>query len=80
MAHLIQPFINAGGSPSAQEMYQSTRHSFDFIHNAFLPFGYPKRAFNNLHLRDHLTSMVCRCVEVERVHSRLPIFLEIWTD
>ena len=26
MAHLIRPFINAGGFPSVQEMYRSTRH------------------------------------------------------
>ena len=52
MAHLIQPFINAGGSPSAQEMYWSTRHSFDFTLDAFSPFGYPKRSFNDFYLRD----------------------------
>ena len=52
-------FINVGVSLSAQETYRSTRHSSEFIHNAFLPFGYPKRAFNDLHLRDHLISMVC---------------------
>ena len=34
------------------------RHSSEFIHNAFIPFGYPKRAFNNFPLRDHLNSMV----------------------
>ena len=59
MAHLIQPFINAGGSPSAQEMYRSTRHSFEFIPDAFSPFGYPKRAFNDFYLRDYLNSTVC---------------------
>ena len=37
MAHLIRPFINAGGSPSAQEMYRSTRHYFDFTPDAFSP-------------------------------------------
>ena len=52
MAHLIRPFTNAGGSPSAQEMYRSTRHSFDFTPDAFSPFGYPKRAFNDFYLRD----------------------------
>ena len=59
MAHLIQPFINAGGSPSAQEMYRSTRHSFEFIPDAFSPFGYPKRAFNDFYLRDYLNLMAC---------------------
>ena len=55
MAHLIRPFINAGGFPSVQEMYRSTRHSFDFIPDAFSPFGYPKRAFNDFYLRDSFT-------------------------
>ena len=59
MAHLIQPFINAGGSPSAQEMYWSTRHSFEFTPDAFSPFGYPKRAFKDFYLRDYLNSTVC---------------------
>ena len=53
MAHLIRPFINVGGSPSAQEMYRSTRHSFDFTPDAFSPFGYPQRAFNDFYLRDY---------------------------
>ena len=53
MAHLIRPFINAGGSPSAQELYRFTRHSFDFTPDAFSPFGYPKRDFNNFYLRDY---------------------------
>ena len=53
MAHLIRPFINAGGSPSAQEMYRSTRHSFEFTPDAFSPFGYPKHAFNDFYLRDY---------------------------
>ena len=59
MAHLIQPFINVGGSPSTQEVYRSTRHSFEFIPDAFSPFDYPKRAFNDFYLRDYLNSMVC---------------------
>ena len=59
MAHLIRPFINAGGSPSAQELYRFTRHSFDFTPDAFSPFGYPKRAFNDFYLRDYLNSTVC---------------------
>ena len=58
MARLTQPFISVSVSSSAQEMYRSTRHSSEFIHNAFIPFGYPKRAFNNFPLRDHLNSMV----------------------
>ena len=78
MAHLIQPFINAGGSPSAQEMYRSTRHSFEFIPDAFSPFGYPKRAFNDFYLRDYLNLMACLiCGEVERAYSCLQIYLEI---
>ena len=59
MTHLIQPFINAGGSPSAQEMYRSTRHSFEFTPDASSLFGYPKRACNDFYLRDYLNSMVC---------------------
>ena len=59
MAHLIQSFINTGGSPFAQEMYRSTRHSFEFTPVAFSPFGYPKRAFNNFYLRDYLNSTMC---------------------
>ena len=58
MAHLIRPFTNAGGSPSAQETHRSTRQSFDFTPDAFLPFGYPKRAFNDFYLRDYLNSTV----------------------
>ena len=52
MAHLIRPFTNAGGSPSAQEMYRFMRPSFDFTPDAFSPFGYSKRAFNDFYLRD----------------------------
>ena len=59
MTHLSQPFINAGGSPSAQEVYRSTRHSSEFTHDAFSPFDYPKRAFNDFYLRDYLNSTVC---------------------
>ena len=59
MAHLIRPFTNAGGSPSAQKMYRSTRHSFEFTPDAFSPFDYPKRVFNDFYLRDDLNSMVC---------------------
>ena len=55
MVQLIRPFINAGGFPSVQEMYRSTRHSFDFTPDAFSPFGYPKRAFNDFYLRDSFT-------------------------
>ena len=59
MVHLTQPFINAGGSSFTQEMYRSTRHSFEFTPEAFSPFDYPKRAFNDLHLRDYLNLTVC---------------------
>ena len=31
---------------------------FEFIHDAFLPFDYPKRAFNDFPLRGHLNSTV----------------------
>ena len=58
MARLTQPFISVSVSSSAQEMYRSTRHSSEFIHNAFMPFGYPKRAFNSFPLRDHSNLMV----------------------
>ena len=58
MAHLIRPFTNAGGSPSAQEMHRSTRQSFDFTLDAFLSFGCPKHAFNVLYLRDYFNSTV----------------------
>ena len=59
MAHLIRPFTNAGGSPSTQEMYRSTRHSFDLTPDAFSPFGYPRHAFNDFYLRDYLNLTVC---------------------
>ena len=59
MAHLIQPFINVGSSPSIQEVYRSTRHSFEFIPDAFSPFDYLKRAFNDFYLRGYLNSVVC---------------------
>ena len=32
---------------------------FEFIPDAFSPFGYPKRAFNDFYLRDYLNSMAC---------------------
>ena len=47
-----------GVSSSIQETYRTTRHSFEFIHDAFLPLHYPKRAFNDFPLRDHLNSTV----------------------
>ena len=59
MVQSIRPIYNAGGSSSAQEMHQSTRQSFDFTLDAFLSFGYPKRAFNDLYLRDYFNSTVC---------------------
>ena len=59
MAHSMRPFTNASGSPSAQEMYRSTKRSLDFTPDAFSPFGYPKRAFNDFYLRDYLNSAVC---------------------
>ena len=52
------PFINAGVSSSIQETHRTMRHSSEFIHAAFLPFHYPKRAFNDFPLRDHLNSTV----------------------
>ena len=55
MAHLIRPFINAGGFPSIQEMHRFTRHSFDFTPDAFSPFGYPKCVLNDFYLRDSFT-------------------------
>ena len=59
MAHSMRHFTNAGGSPSAQEMYRSTKRSLDFTPDAFSPFGYQKRAFNNFYLRDYLNPSVC---------------------
>ena len=47
-----------GVSSSIQETYRTTRHSFEFIHDAFLPLHYLKRAFNDFPLRDHLNSTV----------------------
>ena len=58
MARLTLSFINVGVSSSTQETYRATRHSSEFIHNAFLPFDYPERAFNDSPLRDHLNSTV----------------------
>ena len=51
-------FINVGVSSSIQETYRTTRHSFEFIHDAFQPLHYPKCAFNDFPLRDHLNSTV----------------------
>ena len=56
--YLDLPFINMDVSSSIQETYRTTRHSFKFIHDAFLPFHYPKRAFNDFPLRDHSNSTV----------------------
>ena len=58
MARLALPFINVDVSSSIQETYQTTRHSFEFIHDAFLLFHYLKHAFNDFPLRDHLNSTV----------------------
>ena len=81
MARLTLSFINADVSSSTQETYRITWHSYEFIHDALLPFDYPKRAFNNSHLRGYLNLTVCwRCGEVERVYSCLQISLEIWAD
>ena len=78
MARLTRSFINVGVSPSTQETYRATRHPSEFIHNAFLPFGYPKRAFNDFPLRDHLNSTVIDGVgKWNEYISRLQIFLEI---
>ena len=58
MARLTLSFINVGVSSSTQETFRATRHSFEFIYDAFLPFDYPKRAFNDFPLRDHLNSTI----------------------
>ena len=63
MARLTLSFINVGVSSSTQETYRAMRHPSEFIHNAFLPFYYPKRAFNDFLLRDHLNSTVIDGVE-----------------
>ena len=57
-AQSIRPSNNAGGSSSAQEMHRSTRQFFDFALDAFLSFGYPKRALNDRYLRDYFNSAV----------------------
>ena len=59
MALLTLSFINAGVFSSTQETYRTTRYSYEFIHNASPSFDYPKRAFNDFHLRDYLNSTVC---------------------
>ena len=49
MAHLIQHFINAGGSPSAQEMYRSTRHFL--CQNSLIMYSVgPNNILGQLHL------------------------------
>ena len=77
MAHSIRPFTNAGGSPSAQETHRSTRQSFNFTPDAFLPFGYPKRAFNDLYLRDYFNSTVC-FDEVEKWNRHVCVCRFLW--
>ena len=55
MAPLIRPFINAGGfyiCPRNVLIYEAF---FDFTPNAFSPFDYSKRAFNDFPLRDSFT-------------------------
>ena len=44
MARLTLFFINTGVFSSTQETYRTTRHYYEFIHNASPPFDYPKRA------------------------------------
>ena len=39
-------------------MHRSVRQSFDFALDAFLSFGYPKRALNDHYLRDYFNSAV----------------------
>ena len=77
MAHLIRPFTNAGGSPSAQETHRSVRQSFDFTPDAFLPFGCPKRAFNDLYLQDYFNSTVC-FDEVEKWNRHICVCRFLW--
>ena len=52
MAHLIQPLIDVGDSSPPQGMRRSTRRFPQFTRDAFMPFGYPKHAFNIFLLRD----------------------------
>ena len=59
MAQSTRPVNNAGGPSSAQEMHRSTRQFFDFALDAFLSFGYLKRAFNGRYIRDYFNSAVC---------------------
>ena len=77
MAQSTRPVHNAGGSSSAQGMHRSTRQFFDFALDAFLSFGYPKRAFNNLYLRDYFNSTVC-FDEVEKRNQHACVCRFLW--
>ena len=76
-AQSIRPINNAGSSSSAQEMHRSTRQFFDFALDAFLSFGYPRRAFNNLYLRDYFNSTVC-FDEVEKRNRHACVCRFLW--
>ena len=82
MAHLIRSFINASGFPSVQEMHRSTRHSFNFTPDAFLPFGYPKRVLNDFYLRDSFTfdGLFDGVGKWNRYLFVYRFFLETWTN
>ena len=58
MAHKTWSFISAGVPPSTWKTDQTARYSYEFIRDAFPSFDYPKRAFNDLLLRDYLNSTV----------------------
>ena len=76
-AQSIRPINNTGGSSSAQEMHRSARQSLDFILNAFLSFGYSRRAFNGLYLWNCFNSTVC-FDEVEKWNRRVCVCRFLW--
>ena len=74
MAYLIQLLTDVGDSSPAQEMYLFTRRASEFVRDALMPIGYPRRVFNNFSSRDISGStvtdgvgelnghiLVCRC-------------------
>uniref|UniRef100_A0A7N2MTV7 BED-type domain-containing protein n=1 Tax=Quercus lobata TaxID=97700 RepID=A0A7N2MTV7_QUELO len=76
-AQSIWPINNAGGSSSVQEMHRSMRQFFVFALDAFLSFGYPKRAFNDHYLRDYFNSAVC-FDGVEKRNRRVCVGRFLW--
>ena len=62
-AHLIRPLIFVGDFSPPQEMRRSMRSFPQLTRNAFIPYGYPWRAFNSFLLRGLINLAVTDSLE-----------------